>query len=244
MGEDQERAVSRPHKNNADDSKKFQVLQDEVMQFEKKGLIILTGDLNARTGKTIDYILPDRHNFLDEDEESEHQLFPERNSEDAKTDNRGEELLELCKSLNLVILNGRKPGDMFGKVTSIQPNGCSVVDYVISDFETFGNISSLKVGKYSPWLSDHCALHFDISNLEGVDLNESSSTKEKIPIQYKWGEGSREKFLNSLVENEGELKKVEGMDSRETENLSLCFTKTVSEIASKANLKVKKHKKV
>ena len=86
-------------------------------------------------------------------------------------------------------------------------------------------------------------MHFDISNLEGVDLNESSSTKEKIPIQYKWGEGSREKFLKSLVENEGELKKVEEMDSRETENLLLCFTKTVSEIASKANLKVKKHKK-
>ena len=229
-----------PHKNNADDSKKFQVLQDEVMQFQQKGLIIFTGDLNARTGKTIDYILPDRHNFLDEDEESEHQLFPERNSEDAKTDNRGEELLELCKSLNLVILNGRKPGDMFGKVTSIQPNGCSVVDYVISDFEIFGSISMLKVGKYSPWLLDHCALHFDISNAEGVDLDESSSTKEKVPIQYRWDEDSREKFLKSLLDNEGQLKKVEEMDSRETENLLFCFTKTVSEIASKANLKVNK----
>ena len=74
--------------------------------------------------------------------------------------------MELCKSLNRVILNGRKPGDMFGKVTSIQPNGCSVVDYVVSDYEAFNNIPSLKIGKYSPWLSDHCALHFELSSEE------------------------------------------------------------------------------
>ena len=106
-------------------------------------------------------------------------VFPARNSEDQKTDNRGEEHLELCKSLNLVILNGRKPGDMFGKVTSIQSNGCSVVDYVVSDFETFSDISSLNVSKYCPWLSDHCALHFEIFNSEGVDLTQNSHTKKK-----------------------------------------------------------------
>ena len=39
-----------PHKNNKDDAKKFEVLQDEVMQFQQKGRIIFTGDLNARTG--------------------------------------------------------------------------------------------------------------------------------------------------------------------------------------------------
>ena len=232
-----------PHKSNADDTKKFQVLQDEVMKFQAKGRIILTGDLNARIGKTPDYILPDRHNFLDEDEEADNPLFPERNSEDPKTDNRGVELLELCKSLNLVILNGRKPGDMFGKVTSIQSKGCSVVDYVVSDFETFSDISSLNVSKYSPWLSDHCALHFDIFNSEGVDLTENSLTKEKVPKQYRWGDDSRENFLKSLVDNERELKNVEEMDSRETEELLLRFTKTVSEIAEKANLKVKKQKK-
>ena len=232
-----------PHKNNADDTKKFQVLQDEVMKFQTKGRIILTGDLNARTGKTHDYILPDRHNFLEENEEADNPLFPERNSEDTKTDNRGEELLELCKSLNLVILNGRKPGDMFGKVTSIQSKGCSVVDYVVSDFETFDNVSSLNVGKYTPWLLDHCALHLDIFDSDGANLNENSSTKEEVPKQYRWGEDSRENFLKSLVDNEGKIKNIEDMDSRETEKLLLSFTKTVTEIADKANLKVKKTEK-
>ena len=62
--------------------------------------------------------------------------------------------------------------------------------------------------------------------------------------QYSiWGEDSREHFLKSLEENVEELKKVEGMDVRESENLLSSFTKTVSEIADKAKLKVKKQKK-
>ena len=168
-----------PHKNNKDDAKKFEVLQDEVMHFQQKGQIIFTGDLNARTWKKEDYILADKHNFLDEDEDEEDSKFLKRNSEDQKTDNRGEELLELCKSLNLVILNDRKSGD-------IQPNGCSVVNYVVSDYEASNNIPSLKIGKYSPWLSDQCALHFELSS-EEVAIDRNSSTKEKVPIQYIWG---------------------------------------------------------
>ena len=60
-----------PHKNNKDDAKKFEVLQDEVIQFQQKGRIIFTGDLNARTGKKEDYIPADKHKFLDEDEDEE-----------------------------------------------------------------------------------------------------------------------------------------------------------------------------
>ena len=40
-----------PHKNNKDDAKKFEVLQDEIMQFQQKSPIIFQGDLNKRTGK-------------------------------------------------------------------------------------------------------------------------------------------------------------------------------------------------
>ena len=56
-----------------------------------------------------------------------------RNSEDnVPSDHRGKELLEMCKSLGLLILNGRKVGDLFGKYTSFQWNGSSVVDYVLA----------------------------------------------------------------------------------------------------------------
>ena len=56
-----------------------------------------------------------------------------------------EELLELCKSLRLLILNGRKVGDLFGKYTSIQWNGCSVVDYVLASNSIYSSISYLAI---------------------------------------------------------------------------------------------------
>ena len=94
---------------------------------------------------------------------------------------------------NLVINNGRKPGDMYGKYTSIQWNGSSVVDYVLSSYELFEDIPTLRVGKYIPWISDHCALHFSLSsNIE------SSSNIGMQPKQFFWGTDSYKKFTDSL----------------------------------------------
>jgi hypothetical protein len=54
-----------------------------------------------------------------------------RQSRDTKIDHRGKELLDLCISNQLSILNGRVLGDMFGNYTCYTPNGASVVDYVL-----------------------------------------------------------------------------------------------------------------
>ena len=62
---------------------------------------------------------------------------------------RGSELLNICMSLNMVILNGRKPGDIFGKYTSFHWNGKEVVvDYGIVPADIFENISFFYVGSY------------------------------------------------------------------------------------------------
>ena len=54
-------------------------------------------------------------------------------SEDStKVDYRGEDLLDLSKALNPVIISGRKIWDPFGKITSYQWNGKFVVDYTTS----------------------------------------------------------------------------------------------------------------
>ena len=55
--------------------------------------------------------------FEQESEKGEYLELPPRNSEDkGHIDIRGEELFELCRSLNLLILNGRKTGDPWGKI--------------------------------------------------------------------------------------------------------------------------------
>ena len=64
---------------------------------------MLQGDLNAHTRGLSDIIEDD------EDMPSESVIVTSRNSEDCtKSDIRGEELTELCKSMNISILNGRK----------------------------------------------------------------------------------------------------------------------------------------
>ena len=210
-----------------------------MLRFQKNGRVIFAGDLNARTKNEIDYILPDINGVQDFSK-----ILPERNSEDKKdADNRGKELLETCKALNLVINNGRKSGDIYGKYISIQWRGCTVVDYVISDQALFQDISALRVGPYIPWLSDHCALHFFISC--NKDISDNKGTKKDLelaPKQFLWGVDSRTKFLSALTSCEDELCEIDRLDTRDTENILSSFTNTVTTIARKAQLKYKSKK--
>ena len=50
----------------------------------------------------------------------------------------GKRLIELCKNARLHILNGRVLGDLNGKLTCFQWNGCSVVDYCIVHEDLLG----------------------------------------------------------------------------------------------------------
>ena len=75
--------------------------------FQKKGRVIVQGDSNARTNVNNDTVTADKYDTaLIENYEID---IPIRNSEDKVTaDHRGKELIELCKSLGVIALNGRK----------------------------------------------------------------------------------------------------------------------------------------
>ena len=108
----------------------------------------------AHSSTERDYIIPDKFDPSSNLANTKSPL--PRNSEDkVPSDNRGKEVLDLCKSLGFVILNGRKIGDSFGKYTCFQWNGSSVVDYVIVCQTLYNDISFLKIRKFIPWISDH-----------------------------------------------------------------------------------------
>ena len=112
----------KPYKNNNDNSKKILELFEEILSFQKKGEVIVQGDFNARTNVDDDTITIDKFDdaFMIPTENLP-QNIQSRNSEDSlAADHRGKELLELCKSLGLIILKGRKVGNLFGKYTSFQ----------------------------------------------------------------------------------------------------------------------------
>ena len=133
-----------PHKGN-EGNDKMEALCKEVISFQKKGHVIINGDLNAKTGDEEDFVIPDKYNDMSDIQHKE--TFRKRNSQDKTLNERGRLLLDMCKGLDLHIVNGRKTGDVFGEFTSIQWNGNSVVDYVLTAESLYDKILKFQVGE-------------------------------------------------------------------------------------------------
>ena len=111
-------------------------------------MVLLSGDFKALTGCENDTISPDKFDteFCLEIEK----FCSKRNSQENTINKQGEDLLDMCKSLDLCIANGRKTGDSFGKYTCIKWNGNSVVDYLLVSKYIFYQVPIFKVGYYQP----------------------------------------------------------------------------------------------
>ena len=171
---------------------------EEVRKFSQKGEVILQGDLNARTAAMPDFLTKDKfdeHFGICNEEKN-----TPRNSEDKKVCERGSLLLDICRSEDLVIANGRKPGDLFGKFTSIQWNGSSVVDYVIAPSSNISRVVDFSVGKFYPCLSDHCPLQYKLKLNMNCTINETQEIDlQQLPPRCKWDELTKSSFLENLA---------------------------------------------
>ena len=233
-----------PYRNNNDSSKNVLDLFAEILAFQKKGEVLLQGDFNARTGVDDNTITIDKY----DDEhmvpvENLVQNIPNRNSEDkVPADHRGKELLEMCKSLGLLILNGRKVGDLFGAYTSFQWNGSSVVDYVLAANSIYSSISYFRVGNYVPWLSDHCALRYRLdSSLEQDDITIQKKADKKLDKLF-WGEESPGKFVSTLALHEQEISSILDSPDTDAQNVVGRFQNLVKAVIQEGNFKKKRSK--
>ena len=170
---------------------------EEAESFSEKGVVFIQGDLNARTGTEPDYIEHDKSDDIFNIQNLEKPLS--RNSDDKKLCERGTKLLDLCKYMDFLIVNGRKTEDIFGKYTSIQWNGSSVVDYVITPASSFDRIMKFQVGKYYPWFSDHCPLFYLISLSVDIAIERHRTLELKdAPKKRKWDSRLKAAFSNNL----------------------------------------------
>ena len=92
----------------------------------------------------------DKYDVTADVEFMEHPDLPPRSSEDLISNANGKEVIDLCKTYNLCIINGRKTGDHLGNFTSFQPGGNSVIDYTIVSQSLFPNILTFRVGDFLP----------------------------------------------------------------------------------------------
>ena len=103
----------------------FEVLQNNIYSFSRKGDVILCGDFNARIGGLDDFVDQDDLNFSNSIIESN--INP-RNSRDGVVNTYGRALVDLCCGNDLVVLNGRMKGDSLGQLTCHTYNGASVAE--------------------------------------------------------------------------------------------------------------------
>ena len=200
---------------------------------------IVQGDFNARTNVNDNTITCGKYDPVSN--ENYQAVIPSRNSEDkAHADHRGKELIELCKSLGLATLNGRKIVDLFGNFTSFQWNGNRVVDYVIADQSISPSISFFEIGDIVPWLSDHCALGFKLeSSVLEEKFNASFTLDGEKLDSFFWNSDSPEKFVRILKHHEQEIS---GTMTSSGTNVLEEFQKVVENVIEEGKFKNRRKK--
>ena len=124
--------------------------------------IKLIGDITAGTGNLEDIL---EYNNEDDSEElnTVHYLeranaATQRSNTDTLTNSYGPKLIQFCKTMNLVIINGR-----CGKDKNIEKptfKDVSAVNYTITSPELLRHIDNFEIKDFDPLLSDvHCAIH-------------------------------------------------------------------------------------
>ena len=173
--------MNPPNSRNRNKTDLFSVLNEEINSFKEKGTVLIQGDLDARIGQHDDFISFDKFNKVLENANVIH-------------NGRGKDLLDFCKANVFLIVNWRKIGDIFGKYTSHQWNGTSVVDYLITPNKNLIKILNFTVVDYLPWLSDHCPIH-TIIYFSKLKLQKDHLTRKYTDKHsgYTWAEKSKEK---------------------------------------------------
>ena len=171
-------------------------MNKEINAFRHKGAILVQGDLNARTGNESDFVNADKSDDIFGIDNLSNQ--GPRNSEDRKVNPRGKELLDLCKVNDLLIANGRKIGDLFGKFTSHQYNGSALNDYFLAPNYFMQKISHFKVGDFTPWLFDHCPIYSTISLHTLSKDNTPREKPQEVTPKYFFDPNTKEDFCNGL----------------------------------------------
>ena len=188
----------------------FETLERDILNFTTENYkLCLLGDFNSHT--------KDEYDFITVDSDIQHTLdmgnldssfnycsieqlgfSKERhNSDQSRIDNYGRRLLELCKSCDLFIANGRLGLDRFlgGKTCKCT----TVVDYVILSPSLFPFISEFEILPFDPMTSDaHNGLHFSLICNE-IEFKQPDSYDQPVSVtRSTWNGVESASFVQSL----------------------------------------------
>ena len=170
----------------------FDMVESDSRRFSEMGRVFIFGDMNARVDQRSDFIVNDGP-LLDITDQYDMDRPLSRVSSDNGSNRFGERLLDLCKSLNVRIMNGRIGSDQItGSFTCYTHNGESVVDYLITMQENFDIISSFYVEDFTIHSN-----HAPISSSFRTQYLEYEAQPHTY-TSYKWDESFRDNFLQAI----------------------------------------------
>jgi hypothetical protein len=165
------------------------LLEKDVCYYNSLGNIMLFGDTNARTGTENDLLDNNSFHLPSPFHSGNIGTFYKRKSKDSLCNARGRELIDLCLSANLVIVNGRTFGDYYGKATCFQYSGNSVVDYCLISDQIFEKVLFFQVEDHIPHLSDHAKLTLKL-HAKFSDKSFSEYNLQDMPSAWQWKDAS------------------------------------------------------
>lgn len=189
-----------PYKR-ADEDSFWQKLELDILNYSTKGDVFVMGDLNSRIGTSDQHIT-----YIEVDMDNQHDLLTKtmhiqnkRCSQDKTITKRGRDLLSLCNKSDLIILNGRKLGDLNGSYTCHKYNGSSVNDVMIASNELYHKIKYFNVLE-PVWFSDHCPIVCAIDVNIYSDCIDTGDLPTNIqPVKFKWDDSGATLFNKALV---------------------------------------------
>ncbi|CAG2194702.1 unnamed protein product [Mytilus edulis] len=189
-----------PPKNSPHYNNEYEGLESEISFLSSKGNFLLMGDFNSRVSNYSDFVANDENNInlthiLPDNYKSDFQLT--RKSQDKIINPQGRDLLDLCVSAQLRILNGRFIGDLLGNMTFFSMKGCSVVDYAITSESLLSSVNYFIV-KTPSYFSDHNQI---VTHLKcDGKLPNINNINKKIDFEFKWTNTSKLLLENELNE--------------------------------------------
>ena len=157
----------------------FEILQSDISKYSLLGDVFVAGDFNGRSADQPDFLLHDYYLNVGMNENLRDNEIPLRKSRDLVLDNYGRRLLDLCKSTDLLIANGRLGDDKdIGEFTCVTSRGRSVVDYLLLSLQNFDCVSHFSICDIDEH-SDHSALYFCLK-LSGNDIDHNRTHNQVL----------------------------------------------------------------
>jgi len=166
--------------------------------------VLITGDANAYTATLPDFTEFDEYltSYLDLDEETEcslnqinqlneYDIPKDRSSKCTKINKSGRRLLEICKSNNLFILNGRIGKDRHAGNYTFR--ALSVIDYSIASTKLVPLFIDFEIIEMDSIFSDgHCLMSLQLVLSQNSQNNDKN--KQNQHIKRRWDDSKCDEF--------------------------------------------------